>query len=342
MATRPTPDDDPARPALRGGRSQYEDLALAYSIDRERDILSVSPAGGLGLLLSGSKGRLDPLFSRLLDLISPDTIRDIAFEACRGRKLYVGVADVDDGQAYALDMTRLALSAFDPDPYGTADPKWPARHMLEVRRAYVASLIASSSVPVGARPVTLIVRRDPASGGQRIRHLFVDGGARFGVFLEDAMLDRAANRVALDDYGVTLLVNTRLTIPPWREDDDPLRPERGWQLTSLGLRTVDILENQVYRLSVAAVEDKADLLGGLHMAFLHNQGLVSPAPVSGGDDGTEPPEDHRYQGRSCADWHALDRAQGKPVQFYPAYMACLIDYGRQRGQGGMWNSVRPR
>ncbi|MFX7874637.1 hypothetical protein ABTK18_19700, partial [Acinetobacter baumannii] len=82
------------------GRSNGEDLALAYTIRHERDLLKVAPLGGVGMVLTGSKGKLDPLGRRLLDLISPGTIRAVAREACRGRKLYVGVADVDDGQAY--------------------------------------------------------------------------------------------------------------------------------------------------------------------------------------------------------------------------------------------------
>jgi len=327
-----SPDDDPLRPALHAGRSNYEDLALAYTIRREGDILSVAPFGGVGMLLEGSKGRLDPLGERLLDLISPQTIRDVAFEACRGRKLYVGVADVDDGQAYALDLTRLALKAFEPGA-----PEWQKRHMLSVRKAYVAALIASSSVPVGAQPVTLILRSDNAKPGEeRFRHLFVDGGARFGAFLEDARVDSVAHRMASDEYGVTLLVNTRLTIPAWRENDDKLKPKRGWLLSTLGLRTVDILENQVYRLSVEAVEDKAYDLGGLHMAFLHNQNLHP----GGKDDGTELPDDHVYQGSSCATWHDKNHADLHPAQFYPDYMACLIDYGRQRGQANLWNSIK--
>ena len=330
-AATPSSSDDPRRPALRPGRSNYEDLALAYTINREGDILKVAPFGGVGMLLSGSKGRLDPLRKRLLDLISPQTIRDVAFEACRGRKLYVGVADVDDGQAYALDMTQLALLAY--DPHASGDKPWS---MKAVRQAYVSALIASSSVPVGAQPVTLLLSPSNLKPGVMLpRHLFVDGGARFGVFFEDIAADRASREQAPDKDAVSLLVNTRMTIPPWRADDDLQRPRRGWLLSTLGLRTVDLLENQVYRLSVEAVEEKAHEMGGLHMAYIHNERL-NP---TGSDDGTEWPDDHVYQDKSCATWHDKNDKAQHPAQFYPDYMACLIDYGRQRGQAGMWNVV---
>lgn len=329
-ATIPSAQDDPKRPALHPGRTNFEDLALAYSIERERDLLKVAPLGGLGMLIEGSKGRLSPLRKRLLALISPGTVQDVAFEACRGRKLYVGVADVDDGQAYALDLTAFALQAFEPR---AADAR--KRAMTQVRQAYVAALIASSSVPVGAQPVTLLLDVSNAKPGEtRLRHLFVDGGARYGVFLEDAASDRAGREKTPDQYGVTLLVNTRLTIAPWRQKDDPLRPKHGWLLSTLGLRTVDILENQVYRLSVEAVEEKANDLGGLHMAFLHNQNL-NP---TGNDDGREWPDDHVFRGKTCAVWHYENDKTQSPAQFYPDYMACLIDYGRQRGQAGLWNT----
>jgi hypothetical protein len=129
---------------------------------------------------------------------------------------------------------------------------------------------------------------------------------------------------------VTLIVNTRLTIRPWRGDDDQLSPKRGWMLTTLGLRTVDILENQVYRLSVEAVEHRAAGLAGLHMAYISNENLP----------GATEPDAHVYRGRSCKTWHDVDESAGRPLEFYPGYMACLMDYGRTRGRAYQWNRIK--
>ncbi len=310
-------------PPLAAGRSNVEDLALAYSISREAQILKPVPLGGIGLLLNGTKGSLDPLRRRLMGLISPETIHAVAVQACRGRKLFVGVANVDDGQGYALDLTALALRAYD----GNATPAL----MTLVRKAYVESLIASSSVPVGAKPVSLRIRDfDRPLDAQHRRNLFVDGGARFGVFLNDIdAANRAGQAAGMQLGGVSLVVNTRLSIKPWHAGD--LRnPKQGWLLIKLGLRTVDILENQVYRLSVEAVEKSAGMLGGLHMAYISNQNIA----------GGEEPEEHAYQGSSCGEWHDRDEAAVHPIQFYPNYMACLIDYGRTRGRQAQWNLVR--
>lgn len=311
---------DPGGPEIVPGRSNVEDLAVAYAIRREKDILKPVALGGVGMLVNGTKGTFGPLRRRLLGLVSPETIHELALQACRGRKLLVGVADVDDGQAYALDMTALALMAYD----GNAT----ARRMDLVRKAYVEGLIASSSVPVGAKPVTLRIR--DMSEERHKRHLFVDGGARFGVFLEDMQSFRSAEGGAGSNDGVTLIVNTRLTLGPWHDGDDPLSPRKGWRLTTLGLRTVGILENQVYRLSVQAVEDRAAELGGLHMAYIGKEN------IPGGDE----PDAHSYRGKSCGAWHDEDEQSAHPIEFHPNYMACLTDYGRARGRAYQWNTIR--
>jgi predicted acylesterase/phospholipase RssA len=306
-------------PPIRAGQSNVEDLAAAYTIRKEADILKPVPLGGIGLLLNGTMGQLTPLRDRLFALISPETIHEIAIEACRGRQLFVGVTDVDDGQAYALDLTSLALRAYD----GNATPQL----MTLVRKAFVESLIASSSVPAGAKPVSLRIR-DFDRNDHRI-NLFVDGGARFGVFLQEIrnarMIEALASRGGAPG-DVTLVVNTELSMDPWR-DEDLHDPKTGWLLTTLGLRTIDILENQVYRLSVGDVETMAGDLGGLRVSYLANDG-------TGSDD---TPDGHVYRGQACSAWHALDEARGHPIQFYPTYMACLIDYGRQRGRQNLWN-----
>lgn len=320
IATMPPESPLTDRPALVPRRSNIEDLALAYSIRRERDILKPVPLGGVGMLINGTKGTLAPLRHRLLALVSPETIRAVAMEACRGRKLLVGAANVDDGQAYAFDLTALALMAFDGNATST--------RMTHVRKAYVEALLASSSVPVGAKPVTLRIR-DMENNMHR-RNLFIDGGTRFGVFLEDieqARVNEGASGAGHD--GVTLIVNTRLTIGPW-DNKNPLQPKKGWLLTTLGLRTVKILENQVYRLSVESVEHKAEQLAGLHMAYISKENIA---------DGDEP-DAHIYRGKSCTTWRDEDDRVLNPIEFYPHYMACLIDYGRIRGRANQWNLVK--
>jgi hypothetical protein len=322
MASQSLPGADGSA-APQPGRSDIEDLALAYSITRESNILQPYPLDWIGVIAQGAKGSLDPLRKRLLALISPGTIRAVAQEACQGRKLYVGVTDVDDGYGYALDMTALALSAYD----GNATPT----RMMQVRKAYVEGLIASSSVPVGARPVQLRICMADQGVEQHRRNLFVDGGARFGVFLRE-ISDAQSLAQQSGEADVTLLVNTRLAIDPWHSGD-LTNPRQGWLLTSLGLRTVDILENQVYQLSVGMVEAQST---SLRMAYISNENLADHGKPA------ELPGDHVYQGRKCDAWHQQDEDLHHPVQFFASYMSCLLDYGRARGQMNQWNVLPQR
>jgi predicted acylesterase/phospholipase RssA len=305
-------EDGPGLPPLKAGRSNIEDLALAYSIRKEGDILQKSSLGPAALVFHGATATLDPLRRRLLALITPETIREVAVEACRGRHLFVGVTDVDDGQGYALDLTALALQAYD----GTAS----ANRMARVRRAYVEALVASSSVPAGALPVTLELRDIDVE--RHRTHMFVDGGARFGVFLRALRRDYALTAGAAPDSNIVLIVNTDLSTGPWHPGNSD-KPTDKWSLPTLGLRTVDILENQVYQLSVSNVQTQAE---SLRMAYLSNQ------YIGGGT-----PDDHSYRGKTCQQRHEADEAAGHPLQFYPTYMACIIDYGRERGRRGAWN-----
>lgn len=328
LATHSLPGAGQGQP-LRGGHSNVEDLALAYSIAKESDILNKAPFSFVGALAKGSLGTLTPLRTRLMSLITPGTIRAVAREACRGRKLFVGGTDVDDGKGYAFDLTALALKAYESSK--------PEPRMTQVRNLYVDALIASSSAPLAAPPVHLRVRETnplPVSEESQI-HLFVDGGARFGVFFDQIRTGKAiaTSRNALAaDTAVTLVVNTSLQVQPWVTPDDrknPRRnPKKGWSLLSLGLRSVSILENQVYQTSVASVIGAA---GQLKVATIDNEALFQSGQPA------EYPDDHVYGGQTCAQWHKLEEAKLHPVQFYPSYMACILDYGRRRGALGEWN-----
>jgi hypothetical protein len=315
------------------GRSSLDDLALAYAIDREGEIAALTVPGSSGLLTKGltliDKGalaQLSPLRVRLRDLISRDTIAQIALQSCAARALLIGAADYDDGNGYALDLTRLAMTAFDQDGHDIG--------MDAVRDAYVAAMIASSSVPVQVPPVQLrfAVIGDPAQTARQ--HMFIDGGAKVGVFVPD----RGDARV------VTLLVNTALVTNPADPANPPVASAKWDVATFLDRIVEDVLETQIYNLSVGLVQDRADLARGeLHMAYLSNHndntatGALGPAP-----------DDHVYgQGaaaKTCTAWRAVDQARSDPPQqYFPDYMACLIDYGRSRGQQVQWNLVlQPR
>ena len=315
-------------PPPQRGHSSLEDLALAYTIHDESEIARLAvPAGsniltkGVTLINQGALADLSPLRARLRDLISPDTIAQIALQACNSRVLLIGAADYDDGHGYALDLTRLALSAFDANGQAVG--------MDGVRDAYVAAMIASSSVPVQTPPVSLRFAVIGDESGTVRQHMFIDGGAKVGVFVPSRG----------DARAVTLLVNTTLAITPADPANPPV-PTAKWDVASFLDRIVEeILETQIYHLSVGLVQDRVDLAQGqLHMAYLSNHndntatGTLGPAP-----------DDHPYGPRTCAKWQSdIDaKTPNPPQQYYPDYMACLIDYGRSRGQQALWNLELP-
>lgn len=315
LANTPVPADRtfPAYfPATPGAaHSNVGDLALAYSIAHESDLIRVGRGGTIGGLKRGAIGEFGPLRATLAGLLSPDTLRAVGrsyrADPRDGRRLLVGVTDVNDGAGYAIDLTELASRLLtNAQPYP------------QVRDCYIDALVASSSVPVAALPVTL-ERRD-AEGGLT-RHLYVDGGARFGVFWSQ-LGEVLSGGLAPE---VTLVVNGSLYGKPWL--DDAARPQTQWSAISLALRTVSILENQVYRFSVDNVTRMGSGAGAIRMAFISNDGLPPGAPE---------PLAFVWDGRTCAAWNDVDNLE-RPTEFHPRYMRCLLEYGRSRGAALAWN-----
>lgn len=309
----PYPESRPDLP-YRGGRSSAEDAVVAYLIAREGELLKTGSSQLYDGLVKGSVGELTPARQRLLRFLTPSTLAQLKAAHEADRRLYVGVTNVDDGRAYAIDLTELAARMTGPQ-----DPEVP-----RLRECYVDALLASSSVPIAAQPVTLNIAPVDKVGrpGPEQTDLFVDGGVRYGVFLRQLPLPPSAQ------VNVSLIVNGRLYSRDWGEGGE--RPEK-WSPITLGLRSIDLLKNQVYRFSVEDVERfPRGANGELRMAFISSEGLQRLP----GD-----PDEHLYRGRTCRQWKVDDERTSKPVEFHPNFMACLIDYGAARGRTDPWNLV---
>ncbi|MEO6218029.1 MAG: patatin-like phospholipase family protein [Sphingomonas sp.] len=301
--------DGPLAATIKPGVSNTGDLALAYSIAKEGDIATPTSGGIIGGLSKGALATFGPLEARLKALLTPETLHELAQENAANRKLYVGVVNLDDGQGYAIDMTELASRIDTPTWTGKTDT---------LQDCYVQALVASSSVPPSAYPVSLAI----AEGGATRTNMYMDGGARFGVFLQQ--LEEALGNTVAKDTQVTVIVNGVLYSSPWLDQGKPVEK---WSSLTAGARAVSLLENQVYRFSVASAENYGIQHGGLSMAFISNEGLPP---------GSEDPDAHVFNGKSCAEWTAIDNLQ-KPLEFHPNYMSCLSDYGRTRGVAEAWN-----
>jgi predicted acylesterase/phospholipase RssA len=318
LANKPVPTDrryaaympqDPVQAHTNTG-----DLAAAYSISREGDLLAVGGFGQIGGVIRGSIGDFGPLRAVLAGLLSEQTLKDVGAtydpDPQIGRRLLVGVTDTVDGNGYAIDMTELAhrLVARTQD-------------FTTVQGCYIDALIASSSVPLAVAPVTLDVSVGPASA-RTTQHMYIDGGARFGVFYKQ--IDEVMRGTGAPD--VTLIVNGFLYGKPWLDKGG--QPQTKWSAISLGLRSVDILENQVYRFSVENIQRLGEANGRTKFAFISSQGLPPQWPA---------PELYVWNGKSCADWSVVD-GQAGVTEFHPNYMKCVVAYGRARGMARAWNT----
>lgn len=292
--------------------SNVGDLVLAYSIQREADLMRVRAGGAaMGAVLRGSTASFGPLRARLLKIMTVGTLRAVGRQwRDEKRQLFVGVSNLDDGEGYGVDLTELAARTLDTDS---------PTELARLQGCYVDAMLASSSVPPGVPPITL--------QSSTMTNMYMDGGARFGMFLEPVL---TALKGAGDGHraDIMLMVNTTMDVGSWSGTGQPMQR---WSAVTAALRAVDLMETQVYRFSAADVEQLGILDGGLQMAFLSN------ADIPGG----EKPDDHVFDGKSCAAWQAIDAKQ-KPLQFYPWYMACTADYGRSRGAAQQWNHVVAR
>ena len=193
LANQPVPKDrsygcvdGPLADIIKPGESNPGDLALAYSIAKEGDIVTPNKGGVLGGLAAGAMASFGPLRARLKAALSPDTLRAVAEQGAApyNRKLFVGTVNLDDGRGYAIDLTELAARI--------DTPAWKGR-TSQLQDCYADALVASSSVPPAAYPVSLEI----ADGGGTRTNLYMDGGARFGVFLEP-ILAALGDEVAKD------------------------------------------------------------------------------------------------------------------------------------------------
>jgi hypothetical protein len=310
--------------------------------------------GYVGILRKGAVADLAPL-TAWLKLHIPETMVDqVAGE--QGRTLMIGVVDVDTGRARALDMTAMARS----HARAEADHDDAARQRSY--DCYIKAIVASSSAPLAALPMFIDNR------------MVIDGGARFGMFLttaHKALSDAAATKAAADAAGagsgaighVFVIVNGsqeiagrcgKLSSSDCRDGKDPWSNRDGrhaaWNFVDLAKRSEDILTNQVYRLSASLIGDEAK--GRLHFIRIrddadtgadpdaYSQSVDSYRPYDPDQPGTTPDSFLTDHSKTCGDWTAYDRTQSDPLQFFPHYMHCLIQYGRTTERSVAWERWR--
>ena len=208
-----------------GEEDDLADLVDAYAIERESD-LAERRRSIAGLPLETSFYTLEPARARFADYLSDARIARVAAKAREGRRLLVGVVEVQDGRFYAFDLTAIAASGRPP---------------AEIRQCYAEAVFASAAVPVVFPPVLFDDRQ------------YFDGGVRASVFLDTTA--EALNAMSGDyaeEAKVYVLFNGYLDTPPI----DGLAVS----IIDAIARTREITFDQIDRTSLQRVADLADRL----------------------------------------------------------------------------------
>lgn len=289
-------------------------LRKVFSIDSEDRILNVHKGSIFAGLSKGSLATFVPLRQLIGGILSTQTLEQIREEA-QTRRLIVGVTSLHDGRAYAIDLTQFVARNLQAGSYDM------------VRECYIDALLASSTVPPAMPPVTLVLRH-PLTHSVAKPAMFIDGGARFGVFwnqLQNANLPNLKS--------ATMIINGRFYTDDW---DDFEKAGGQWSLPSVAMRSVGILTNQIYRFSVDDAERHFKQNGSLEMAFISDENLKETYQSS---EATLPPGE--YPGgdndATCLQAYENDKKRESPLEFYAEYMRCMVNYGFARGSTAPWN-----
>ncbi|WP_068076814.1 patatin-like phospholipase family protein [Novosphingobium lentum] len=298
-------------------------------------------SAGLALARQGAVADLTPLYDHLDRHLTDEVLRRVAQGADQGRQLFVGVVDVDSGEAVAFDMGDMAQR------YAVAQPQPPVSETAlapgarRLKDCYIAAIVASSSAPIAARPVFIDNR------------MYIDGGARFGLFGAEigAVIDDRKRLAAIagalpgqpPPVPITFaIVNGTLQtgVPatcPWADatlcrDGMPSNvvnsPHNTWSFLGLALRSEEVLSNQIYRFSAQRVGTSAgDCQGCFNFVRIEPDSQQHMLAIGN-------------ETKTCQQWRDDDRKRLNPIQFFPNYMRCIIDYGRSRPEVVAWAKYR--
>ncbi|WP_162627560.1 patatin-like phospholipase family protein [Erythrobacter sp. KY5] len=285
------------------------------------------------LLTKGSISDLIPLRDRLDEIMTDEVLRAVAArypeDVSKRDYLLAGATDVDLGVAVAFDLTEVAAR------YAKAGDETQRKLLKD---CYIEALVASSIVPPGARPSFIDNR------------MYIDGGVRYAVFddrFSEVLEDRSTDRLIREEdrHALYLILNASGDSREDCQKVDPANcaPERAtigqrkdWEVLDLAVRTLELFENQIRRLSVDRARERARNQNlPFYFARIRNKDLSDPHRIYSIPDFED-------QGpKTCEQWRSIDDAEDDPVEFHRRFMRCLIEYGRDRASEAEWD-LQPR
>ncbi|MDD5583856.1 MAG: patatin-like phospholipase family protein [Candidatus Omnitrophica bacterium] len=194
--------------------SKYDDtLKEFYTKYSTKDITRLHPS-------RNSLASTQPLERLIEQYFNAELLKEIAVEHNKGRRLYVGTANLDAQRLVIWDMGKIAAHGDD-----------------KALALFRKIILASSSVPIAFSPVYLNVEVD----GKTYDEMHVDGGVVKQVFFLYGVLqgfDKAAKEKGLDiskvQYKIYIIRNGYAE-PVWKEIPN--------KLSAIAQRTVETMVN---------------------------------------------------------------------------------------------------
>jgi predicted acylesterase/phospholipase RssA len=218
------------------GAAFDDELERVFTTVTSRDIYKIrSP---FTVFKKDSLTRTDPLADRIEEAIDEKILLAIANEHRKGRRLFVGTANLDAQRFVIWNMGAIAAS----DHPGS----------LALFRKV---LLASASIPVAFPPVYIEVEVD----GRRYDEMHVDGGVSAEFFLWGAMVDTARARAELGVHpdrpgaaSIYVIRNSQIDPSPKQ-----VRP----RLVNIASRSMLTLLKAVAMGDLARIQKKAEQAG---------------------------------------------------------------------------------
>lgn len=234
------------------------------------------------------RGRLDALVARAVG-----GMIDAIGTADDSRQIYVGAVNLEDGGFKIFNLKTLAA-----DATRAREENRPAeRQALEA--CYAEMLLASAAVPYLFPPRFMDGRT------------YVDGGARFGAFLQHVDAAVAADRGrAFAKRNVFVVVNGDLRV-------DAVRKVKN-NILGIAKRSIAAIVDQIYKDSVFRIEKETSDSRAPGRWKTHYVYVGEP---------------------TCREKHLRNTAD-KEHDFNPGFMKCLYDLGRTLGERQAWKSFQ--
>lgn len=230
------------------GTAQDPVLREIYSTLSPKDLFKRK--GLLRIIRDDSVLDTAPLRQLLEKRITPELMEQIAREHERGRRLWIGTANLDAHRPVIWDMGKIA-----------------ATRLPEGRNLFIQIMMASSAVPGAFPPMYVAVEAD----GHAYDELHVDGGVGRQVFAYGPVLHMDEVRRTLNDLGRERPAELFVI----RNGDlgshyDPVKPRAlNIVLESLNTLTHHQAEGDFYRMYLFAEHDKCNFnLTGIPVEYV--------------------------------------------------------------------------